>query len=70
MQIQEAMYNDFYARQIEEEKQSQRTEYKNQKRNDAINSSNKTQKQMNNVAVRTADLADLIRKKYNISLSV
>lgn len=69
MQIQEAMYNDFYAQQVEEEKQSQRTEYKNQKRNDAINTSNKTQKQMDNVAVRTADLADLIRKKYNISLS-
>lgn len=69
MQIQEAMYNDFYAKQVEEEKQSQRTEYKNQKRNDVINSSDKTKKQMDNVAVRTADLADLIRKKYNISLS-
>lgn len=69
MQIQEAMYNDFYAQQLEDEKQSQRTEYKNQKRSDAINSSDKTQKQMNNVAVRTADLADLIRKKYDISLS-
>jgi hypothetical protein len=63
------MYDDFYAQQVEEEKQNQRTEYKNQKKSDAINTSDKTQKQLNNVVVRTADLADLIRKKYNISLS-
>lgn len=69
MQIQEAMYNDFYAKQVEEEKQAQRTEYKNTKKQDAVNTDNKTQKQMDNVAVRSADLADLIRKKYNISLS-
>ena len=69
IQIQEAMYDDFYAQQVEEEKQNQRTEYKNQKKSDAINTSDKTQKQLNNVVVRTADLADLIRKKYNISLS-
>lgn len=65
--MQQQMYSDYYQKQQIDEQQTQRSSIKNQTIQKSLDSSDPEEKKLLNKEVKKADLADLIRRKYNIS---
>jgi DNA-directed RNA polymerase specialized sigma54-like protein len=63
------MYSDYIAKQENDDNQKKRATYKNETIYKANNTKDKKEKNVLNASVRSADLADMIREKYNISLN-
>lgn len=69
VRVQQAMYSDYIAKQENDDNQKKRATYKNETIYKANNTKDKKEKNVLNASVRSADLADMIREKYNISLN-
>lgn len=66
--MQQQMYSDYYQKQMIDDQQEQRTAIKNQARQNSLNASNEEERNGLNKEIRKADLADIIRRKYKISV--
>ena len=67
--MQQQMYADFYQKQQIDDQQAKRMSVKNEALSKSLNASTPEEKKTINDEIRKADLADMIRRKYNISVT-
>lgn len=67
--VQQKMYSDLYKQQRLEEQQNDRADMKNELIYRSENSNNQQEKEMTNINIKKANLADMIRDKYKLDLN-